>query len=105
MIDALTFVALALIGLIAAETWAFVARHSKTKWWETREGRYLMKSKTALALTFTMTLVFQAVQPKVETRLIISVLLFAWIAYAFAELLVLQSLAKRENKRRASENS
>lgn len=105
MIDALTFVALALVGLIAAEAWVFVGRHSRTRWWDTREGRYLMRSKVGLALLFTMTLVFQAVEPKIETRLIVSVLLFAWIAYSLGELLALQTIAKRESKRQASEES
>lgn len=102
MITALTVVAFALVALIAVEAWVFVARHAHTAWWENREGRYLMKSKVGLALVFTMTLVFQAVQPKIETRLVASVLLFGWIAYTLGELLALQTIAKRERKRDAT---
>lgn len=105
MIAVLTAIALGLVALIAVEAWVFVARHAHTSWWVNREGRYLMKSKVGLALVFTMTLVFQVVQPKVETRLVASVLLFGWIAYTLGELLALQTIAKRERKRDAAKRA
>lgn len=99
MVAVLTFVALALVAVISLETWVFVARHARTHWWETGEGRYLMRSKVNLALLFTMTLVFQVVQPKPVTAAAISVLLFAFTAYTLADLLILQTKARRERKR------
>ena len=98
MLTALTVVALALIAVISIEAWVFVARHARTNWWELREGRYLMRSKVNLALLFTMTLVFQAVHPKPLTRVVISVVLFSFTAYTLADLLLIQSAAKRERK-------
>lgn len=98
MIEVLTYVALGLVALIALETWVFVARHSRVRWWENPEGRYLMRSKVALALLFTMTLVFQVVQPKPVTAVVISILLFGFTAYTLADLLILQTKAKRERK-------
>lgn len=95
MVPVLTYIALGLLVIMAIESWLFVALHSRTRWWMTGEGRYLMKSKTGMALLYTMTLVFQAVHPKIETRLVASVLLFAWIAYTLGELLELQNTARK----------
>lgn len=99
MIQALTVVALILIGICAAEAWLFVARHARTHWWANGEGRYLMRSKIALALLFTMTLVFEWVRPQLLTRIVISDALFLFTAYTLADLLILQSKAKRERSR------
>lgn len=98
MLTVLTFAALALVGIVSLEAWIFVARHARTTWWGTPEGRYLMRSKVNLALLFTMTLVFQVVQPKPLTAVLISVLLFAFTAYTLADLLILQTKAKRERR-------
>jgi len=98
MLAVLTFVALALVAAISIEAWVFVARHARTSWWATHEGRYLMRSKVNLALLFTMTLVFQAVEPKPLTAVVISIVLFSFTAYTLADLLTLQARAKRERK-------
>lgn len=102
MLAVLTFVALALVTVVAIEAWVFVARHARTSWWVTHEGRYLMRSKVNLALLFTMTLVFQVVQPKPLTAVAISIVLFCFTAYTLADLLILQARAKRERKAAAS---
>ncbi len=96
MTEVLMTAALVLAGVCAIEAWVFVARHSRTEWWENAEGRYLMRSKVASALLFTMILVFQFVHPKLITRAALSVLVFGFIAYTLADLLILQSRAKRE---------
>lgn len=98
MLQALLYVALSLLVVCALEAWVFVARHSRTRWWENPEGRYLMRSKAALAALFTMTLVFQVVEPKPMTAVLISILLFGFTAYTLADLLILQTKAKRERK-------
>ena len=98
MLAILTFAALTLVAVVAIEAWVFVARHARINWWDNPEGRYLMRSKVNLALLFTMTLVFQVVQPKPLTAVVISIALFSFTAYTLADLLILQTKAKRERK-------
>lgn len=98
MTDILTKYVLLLTGVMAALAWVFVGRHAYTRWWETPTGRYLMKSKTALALIFTMSLLFRVFEPSREAMLGTAAVLYTWIAYTLAELLVLQSRAMRERK-------
>lgn len=100
MLTTLTIVALVLVAVISIEAWIFVARHARTSWWDNPEGRYLMRSKVNLALLFTMTLVFQVVRPRPLTAVVISVVLFAFTAYTLADLLILQTKAKREGRER-----
>lgn len=102
MLAILTFVALSLVLVISIEAWVFVARHARTTWWDNREGRYLMRSKVNLALLFTMTLVFQVVHPRPLTAVVISIALFSFTAYVLADLLILQTQAKRERRREAA---
>ena len=99
MLEFVTVVAFVLVALIAVLAWVFVARHARTRWWASGEGRYLMKSKVAIALIFTMGLVFRAIDPEPMTRAVVAVLLYAWIAYTLAELLMLQTRARRERDR------
>jgi hypothetical protein len=96
MVDFLTKYLLLLVGAMAAMAWVFVGRLAWTRWWESREGRYLMKSKTALALIFTMGLLFRVFEPSAEVRAVVASLLYTWIAYTLAELLVLQTRARRD---------
>ena len=102
MVTFLTQYILLLVGAMAAMAWVFVARLAWSRWWETPEGRYLMKSKTALALIFSMGLLFRVFEPTEEVRVVVAALLYSWITYTLAELLVLQTRAKRE--RRSDDN-
>jgi phosphatidylserine synthase len=97
-IQVLVWIALAQILVAAILAWVFVARHSRTRFWETREGRYLMRSKIGVALLFTQSLVFQVVEPKILTRLVITILILGFICYSLGELLFLQTRAKHERK-------
>lgn len=99
MVEFLTKIAVGEVAVCAVFAWVFVARHARVRWWELPEGRYMMRSKVGIALLFTMTLVFRVVHPKPETGLIISVLLFGWIAYSLGELLFIQHVARRDAKR------
>lgn len=96
MVEFLTQYVMLLVGVMAALAWVFVGRLAWTRWWETAEGRYLMKSKTALALIFTMGLLFRVFEPTDEVKVIVAALLYSWITYTLAELLVLQTRARRE---------
>lgn len=98
MLTALLYVALALCGLCAVLSWVFVARHARTEWTATHGGRYLMRSKVAMALLFTLTLVAQAVPIRPLTAVVLSILLFGWTAYVLFDLLHMQSVAIRQAK-------
>ena len=89
---------LLVVGAMAAMAWVFVGRLAWTRWWEDPAGRYLMKSKTALALIFTMTLLFRVFEPSLEVKLVTAAVLYTWIAYTLAELLVLQSRSRRTRR-------
>lgn len=88
---ALTPLALVLLAACALLSWAFVIRHARTSWWTTPGGRYLMKSKTAFALLFSLTLMAQLVPMLPLTRVVLSVAMFGWIAYVLIDLLLMQS--------------
>ena len=96
LIQILAWVAFALLALDAALSWVFVARFSRVAWWVTPEGRHLMKFTAALALTFTLSLLFAIVDPKILTRLLLTIGLFGWIAVELANRIRLQGVAKRE---------
>lgn len=98
MVDFLEKFTLLLVMAMAGLAWVFVARLAWTRWWETGEGRYLMKSKTALALIFSMVLLFRVFDPSRLVVLVTAALLYSWITYTLAELLVLQTRAKRERR-------
>jgi hypothetical protein len=79
------------LAACATLSWIFVARHAHTRWWGTLGGRYLMKSKTAFALLFSLWLFATAVPLRPMTSAVLAVLLFGWIAYVLVDLLLLQS--------------
>jgi len=89
-------VALALLTACAVFGWLFVALYSRVRWYATPEGRHLMKFTTALALTFSLVLLFQAVKPKPLTSLALSIALYGWIAWELANRVRLHLKAKRE---------
>jgi hypothetical protein len=95
-VQVLAWVAFALLALNAVLGWVFVARFSRVAWYATPEGRHLMKFTAALALTFTLSLLFAIVDPKILTRLLLTIGLFGWIAYELANRIRLQVNAKRE---------
>lgn len=99
MIDVLMFVALGLVALCAALGWLFVALYSRVRWWATAEGRHLMKFTVVLSLMYTMTLLFQVAQPKMEMRLALSIALFGWTAFELGNRSWLHLRAKREGER------
>ena len=47
--------------LCAVLAWTFVIRYFRRRWWETPEGRHLLRFTVILASTFTLTLVFAVV--------------------------------------------
>ena len=96
LVQILAWTAFALLALNAILSWAFVVRFSRVAWWATPEGRHLMKFTAALALTFTLSLLFAVVDPKILTRLLLTIGLFAWIAFELANRIRLQGVAKRE---------
>ena len=95
MVTAMTYVALGLIGLCAIEGWLFVALYSRVRWYATPEGRHLMKFTIVLSLTYSLTLLFQAVHPRLEVRLILTLALFGWTAWELGNRVRLHLLARR----------
>jgi hypothetical protein len=104
MVEVLTFIALGLIVLCAVFGWTFVALYSRVQWWRTAEGRHLMKFTTVLSLTYTLTLLFHVVEPKMLTRLVLSIALFGWTAYELGNRIVLHLRAKREHEAAVAED-
>ena len=104
-VQILAWVAFSLLALNAVLGWVFVARFSRVEWWVTPEGRHLMKFTAALALTFTLSLLFAIVDPKILTRLLLTIGLFGWIAWELANRIRLQVSAKREVERAARETA
>jgi hypothetical protein len=98
MLNALVVVALCLCGLCALLSWVFVARHARTAWQASHGGRYLMRSKIALALLFTFTLLGQIIPIRPLTGVVLSILLFAWTAYVLVDLLSMQAQEIRRAK-------
>ena len=96
MIEVLTIVAIGLIALCAILGWVFVALYSRVRWWATAEGRHLMKFTVVLSLTYTLTILFHVVQPKMLMRLVLSVALFGWTAWELGNRVRLHLRAKRE---------
>ena len=96
VIQALMFVALSLLTLCAVLAWLFVALYSRVRWWATREGRHLMKFTVAFALMLSLTLMFQVIQPKPLTQLVLSIALFGWVAWELAVRSWLHVQAYRE---------
>lgn len=91
MLNALFVVALVLCGANAVMAWIFVARHARTSWQRSHGGRYLMRSKIAMALLFTFTLLAQIIPIRPLTAVSLTILLFGWTAYVLADLLSMQS--------------
>jgi hypothetical protein len=85
-------VACALLG------WLFVILYSRVRWYVTPEGRHLMKFTTALALTFSLSVLFQLIHPTLPTRAVLSVVLFGWIAWELGNRVRLHLRAKREGR-------
>lgn len=98
MLTALTYVALILCGLCAVLAWVFVARHSRTAWQASHGGRYLMRSKIALALLFTFTTLGQVIPIRPLTGVVLTILLFGWTAYVLVDLLTMQAQEIRRAK-------
>ena len=88
-------IALGLCCLCAVLSWTFVARHSRTNWTSTPGGKWLMRSKIAMALLFTFTLLGQFVPMRPLTAAALAVLLFGWTAYALWDLVRMQNVELR----------
>lgn len=99
MIHALTVLAVSLLVLCAVLGWAFVVLYSRVNWYASAEGRHLMKFTTVLSLTYTLSLLFAAVDPKPLTRFLLSVILFGWTAWELGNRIRLHLRAKRESRR------
>lgn len=80
-----------LLGVCALLSWTFVIRHARTAWWASHGGRYLMKSKTALAMLFSLWIFSQVVPLRPLTASALAVVLFSWIAYVLVDLLSMQN--------------
>jgi len=98
MVDALYAVAYAALIACAVLGWLFVVLYSRVRWYATPEGRHLMKFTTALALTFSLSLLFAVLKPKPEVRAVLSIALFGWIAWELANRSRLHLRAKRETR-------
>ena len=100
MVEFLVWVALGLLVLCAALAWLFVILYSRVRWYATPEGRHLMKFTVAFALTYSMTLLFYVVHPKIEVRLVLSIAVFGWTAWEMGNRSRLHLKAKREAQQR-----
>lgn len=103
MLHVLTVTAYALLIACAAFAWLFVILYSKVRWYATPEGRHLMKFTVALALVFSLSLLFRIADPKPLTRVSLSCVLFGWIAWELANRTRLHLRAKRESLTRGHE--
>jgi hypothetical protein len=61
VLNVLIVVALVALAVCAVEAWTFVYRYSQLEWRLTPVGRHLMRLTALLAITYTLTLVFQLV--------------------------------------------
>jgi hypothetical protein len=104
MIAVLTGLTLALVALCALFGWTFVVLYSRVQWWRSAEGRHLMKFTVVLSLTYTLSLLFQVVEPKILTRLLLSIALFGWTAYELGNRVLLHLRAKREHEAAVTED-
>ena len=96
MLNALTILAEVLMGACAVLGWLFVILYSQVRWYVTPEGRHLMKFTTGLALTFSLSLLFQFADPGQLTRVVLSIALFGWLAFELANRTRLHLRARRE---------
>ena len=103
MLHALFALAYALLIACAVLGWLFVILYSRVRWYATAEGRHLMKFTTALALTFSLTLLFAVLDPKPEVRAVLSIGLFGWIAWELANRSRLHLKARREARNEANQ--
>lgn len=92
----------ALIGLTACAglTWWFVWRYSHVTWQDTPEGRHLMRFSTALAVTFTATLVLNVIPLPPIVGALTSVILFGVLAAEMYTRISLLAFAQREERAR-----
>lgn len=98
MLHALYLVAFAALILCAVEAWVFVVLYSRVRWYGSPEGRHLMKFTAALALTFSLTLLFALVHPEPMMRAVLSIAVFGWIGWELGNRIRLHLRAKRENR-------
>ena len=101
MLHAMTALAVGLMGLCAALGWLFVILYARVRWYATPEGRHLMKFTIALSLTYSLSLLFMVVQPKMQTRVVLSIALFGWTAWELGNRSRLHLRAKREARNEA----
>lgn len=96
----------ALLGVAACAvlTWLFVWRYSRVTWQDTPEGRHLMRFSALLGITFTATLVLNAVPTPAMVRGIISVLLFWALAAELWTRVALLTIAQREETAQARQD-
>ena len=92
MVDVLTVVALAQLGVLCALATVFVvvySRRSHGAWHSTPEGRHLMRFTGILAVTFGLTLGFQLVGHLVpaEWALAVSVIVYSGLIVELANRL------------------
>lgn len=91
--------AMVFLGLDALFAWMFVARYARVRWYESAEGRHLMRFTMLLALMFTFTLFGQLVKPRPLTSLVLSCVLFGWAAFELGIRVWLERRAQREARR------
>jgi hypothetical protein len=96
LLTAATILAEVLMGAVAVLGWLFVILYSRVRWYATPEGRHLMKFTTGLALTFSLSLLFQFTDPGRWTRVVLSITLFGWLAFELANRTRLHLRAQRE---------
>lgn len=102
MTKALLTLALALMVLDAVLAWVFVALYSRVRWWATMEGRHLMRFTIAVALMFSLSVLFMVLEPKPLVRGVIATVIFGWIAAELGNRTRLLLIARREVRAEAA---
>lgn len=100
MLSFLTALSTGLAIACAVLGWVFVMLYSRVHWWKSPEGKHLMRFTTALALTFSLVVVFRVVRPDPLTGRALAVFLYGWIATELAVRVGLLLRARRETKAR-----
>ena len=90
-----------LCALSAALAWTFVVRYFRTRWWETPEGRHLMRFTLVLATTLTCTVAFAVFPIRPLFAAVLQVLLFGALSCELWLRNVLLGDAQREIHRTA----
>lgn len=100
MVHVLLTLGFVLMIVDAAVAWLFVLLYSRVRWYGSEEGRHLMRFTLAVALLFSLSVLFIVTNPNPLTRGVVSVAVFGWIAAELANRIRLHLRARRENRAR-----